>query len=134
MFKGSKNHTRDKGNNVDQLLERTGAKYNATTWLDRANYYETWQRAPVHRGGHGGRPHAQPAATRGRSQARNDGSAQRVRAWRELPIQALYKGSTSLPCGPPYHHSTIGHRSDIEKVSIAKLREFTTPSTSTMPP
>ena len=40
MFKGSKNHTRAKGNNVDQLLERTGAKYNATTWLDRTNYYE----------------------------------------------------------------------------------------------
>ena len=40
MFKGSKNHTREMGNNVDQLLERTGARYNATTWLDRTNYYE----------------------------------------------------------------------------------------------
>ena len=39
MFKGSKNHTREKGNNVDQLLERTGALFNATTWLDRTNYY-----------------------------------------------------------------------------------------------
>lgn len=39
MFKGSRNHTREKGNNVDQLLERTGARYNATTWLDRTNYY-----------------------------------------------------------------------------------------------
>ena len=26
--------------------------------------------------------------------------------------------------GAPYHHSTIGWRSDIEKVPIAKLQEF----------
>src|SRR5947209_10599194 len=41
MFKGSTNRDRAKGNNVDQLLERTGAQYNATTYLDRTNYYET---------------------------------------------------------------------------------------------
>ena len=41
MFKGTTNRDRAKGNNVDQLLERTGAQYNATTFLDRTNYYET---------------------------------------------------------------------------------------------
>ncbi len=40
MFKGTTQRDRSKGNNVDQLLERTGARYNATTWLDRTNYYE----------------------------------------------------------------------------------------------
>ena len=40
MFKGSVNYNRDKGNSVDQLLARTGAQFNATTYLDRTNYYE----------------------------------------------------------------------------------------------
>lgn len=39
MFKGTENFNREKGNSVDQLLERVGANYNATTWLDRTNYY-----------------------------------------------------------------------------------------------
>jgi zinc protease len=41
------------------------------------------------------------------------------------PVQALYKEIYQTAfVAHPYHHSTIGHRSDIEKVSIAKLREF----------
>jgi len=41
MFKGTKDHNKDVGNGYDQLLERTGAITNATTWLDRTNYYQT---------------------------------------------------------------------------------------------
>src|SRR5687768_3847533 len=41
MFKGSENFNRVKGNSVDQLLSKTGAQYNATTYLDRTNYYAT---------------------------------------------------------------------------------------------
>ena len=41
------------------------------------------------------------------------------------PFQALIKEIFQAAfTAHPYHHSTIGHRSDIEKVSIAKLREF----------
>ncbi len=39
MFKGTPNYNREKGNGVDQFLERVGANYNATTWVDRTNYY-----------------------------------------------------------------------------------------------
>ncbi|MFN2509512.1 MAG: M16 family metallopeptidase, partial [Chthoniobacterales bacterium] len=39
MFKGTPKFNRDKGTSVDQLLERVGGIYNATTWLDRTNYY-----------------------------------------------------------------------------------------------
>jgi zinc protease len=38
MFKGTPNYNREKGNSVDQFLERVGANFNATTWLDRTNY------------------------------------------------------------------------------------------------
>ena len=41
MFKGTENFNRAKGNSIDQLLERVGATYNATTWLDRTNYFAT---------------------------------------------------------------------------------------------
>jgi zinc protease len=41
------------------------------------------------------------------------------------PIQALYKEIYQAAfVAHPYHHNTIGHRADIEKVSIEKLREF----------
>src|SRR5687767_11899540 len=39
MFKGSPNFNDAKGNSVKQFLETVGGNYNATTWLDRTNYY-----------------------------------------------------------------------------------------------
>src|SRR6476646_5454222 len=41
MFKGTREHTKEAGNGYDQLLERKGAMTNATTSLDRTNYFET---------------------------------------------------------------------------------------------
>lgn len=126
MFKGSKNHTREKGNNVDQLLERTGAKYNATTWLDRTNYYENM-----------GSEHLATAIDMEADRMRNlllreeDRQPEMTVVRNEFergensPIQALYKEIYQTAfVAHPYHHSTIGHRSDIEKVSIEKLRAF----------
>ena len=126
MFKGSKNHTRAMGNNVDQLLERTGAKYNATTWLDRTNYYENM-----------GSEHLATAIGMEADRMRNllllesDRKPEMTVVRNEFergensPIQALYKEIYQTAfVAHPYHHSTIGHRSDIEKVSIEKLRAF----------
>ena len=126
MFKGSKNHTREMGNNVDQLLERTGARYNATTWLDRTNYYENM-----------GSEHLATAVDMEADRMRNlllreeDRKPEMTVVRNEFergensPIQALYKEIYQTAfVAHPYHHSTIGHRSDIEKVSIGKLREF----------
>ena len=39
MFKGSDAFNDGKGNSVKQYLETVGGNYNATTWLDRTNYY-----------------------------------------------------------------------------------------------
>ncbi len=126
MFKGSKNHTREKGNNVDQLLERTGAMYNATTWLDRTNYYANM-----------GSEHLGTVMDMEADRMRNlllreeDRKPEMTVVRNEFergensPIQALYKEIYQTAfVAHPYHHSTIGHRSDIEKVSIEKLRAF----------
>lgn len=126
MFKGTSQRDRSKGNNVDQLLERTGARYNATTWLDRTNYYENL-----------GSEHLASVLDMEADRMRNlllredDRRPEMTVVRNEFergensPIQSLYKEIYQAAfVAHPYHHSTIGHRSDIEKVSIEKLREF----------
>jgi len=126
MFKGSVNYNRTKGNSVDQLLSRTGAKFNATTYLDRTNYYENLgsdQLAMV----------VGMEADRMRnlllreSDRRPEMTVVRNEFERgeNSPIQSLIKEIFAAAyVAHPYHHNTIGWRSDIEKVSIEKLREF----------
>lgn len=126
MFKGTTQRDRSKGNNVDQLLERTGAQYNATTWLDRTNYYANL-----------GSEHLEMVVAMEADRMRNlllreeDRQPEMTVVRNEFergensPFQALIKEIFQAAfVAHPYHHSTIGHRSDIEKVSIEKLREF----------
>ncbi len=40
MFKGSDHFNKETGGTIWKLLETKGAMMNATTWLDRTNYYE----------------------------------------------------------------------------------------------
>jgi zinc protease len=126
MFKGTEAFNRAKGNSVDQLLERVGANYNATTWLDRTNYFANL-----------GKAHLEAYVAIEADRMRNlwlreeDRRPEMTVVRNEFeigennPIQALDKEiSAAAYIAHPYHHSTIGWRSDIEKVSIEKLREF----------
>jgi len=126
MFKGTAQRNRAKGNNVDQLLERTGARYNATTWLDRTNYYATM-----------GSEHLASVVAMEADRMRNlrllDADRQpemtvvrnEYERGENSPFMALYKEIYHTAfVAHPYHHSTIGHRSDIEKVKIEQLRAF----------
>ncbi|MFZ4481209.1 MAG: M16 family metallopeptidase, partial [Rhodoferax sp.] len=126
MFKGTTERDRSKGNNVDQLLERTGARYNATTWRDRTNYYENL-----------GSDHLASVVEMEADRMRNlllrdeDRRPEMTVVRNEFergensPVMGLYKEIYQTAfVAHPYHHSTIGHRSDIEKVSIEKLRDF----------
>ncbi len=126
MFKGTPKFLRANGTGVDQLLEKTGAVYNATTWLDRTNYYENIDSS-----------HLALAVELEADRMRNlllkeeDRKPEMTVVRNEFergensPIQSLIKEIFQAAyVAHPYHHSTIGWRSDIEKVSIAKLREF----------
>ncbi len=126
MFKGTPNFNREKGNSVDQLLERVGARYNATTWLDRTNYYANL-----------GKDHLDAYVAIESDRMRNlwlredDRRPEMTVVRNEFeigennPIQALDKEINAAAfVAHPYHHPTIGWRSDIENVSIEKLREF----------
>lgn len=126
MFKGTNQRDRRKGNNVDQILEQVGARYNATTWLDRTNYYENL-----------GSQHLATAIDIEADRMRHlllresDRKPEMTVVRNEFergensPVRALYKEIYQTAfVAHPYHHSTIGHRSDIEQVPIGKLREF----------
>ena len=126
MFKGTEKFQRPKGTGVDQLLERSGAVYNATTYLDRTNYYANIgnDRLPLV---------VELEADRMRNLLLREADRQpemtvvrnEFERGENSPFQALIKEIfQGAYVAHPYHHSTIGWRSDIEKVPIEKLREF----------
>jgi zinc protease len=126
MFKGSTNFSPENGKKLDQVLDPIGATNNATTWFDRTNYYETFgsEHLPLI-------VEIEADRIRGLLLRDEDRKPEMTVVRNEFergensPFQALIKEITQAAyVAHPYHHSTIGWRSDIEKVSIEKLREF----------
>ncbi|MBL9200969.1 MAG: insulinase family protein [Opitutaceae bacterium] len=126
MFKGSKNFHAGNGKGFDTLMDRIGGINNATTWLDRTNYYENLPSQ-----------HLELAVQLEADRMRNlllreeDRQPEMTVVRNEFergendPSEALDKEvGAAAYLAHPYHHPTIGWRSDIEKVSIEKLREF----------
>jgi zinc protease len=126
MFKGSERYNDAKGNSVKQYLESVGGEYNATTWLDRTNYYANVASENLE-------SYMAIEADRMRNLWLRDSDRQpemtvvrnEFERGENSPFQALIKEIFQAAyVAHPYHHSTIGWRSDIERVPIAKLREF----------
>jgi zinc protease len=126
MFKGTPKFNREKGNSVDQLLERIGGIYNATTWLDRTNYYANIGSEHLD-------AYVAVEADRMKNLWLRDADRKPemtvVRNEFEIgennPAEALEKEIYAAAyMAHPYHHSTIGWRSDIENVPIEKLQDF----------
>ena len=126
MFKGSRNFHPGIGQGFDTLMDSVGGINNATTWLDRTNYYENLPS-----------DHLELAVQLEADRMRNlllreeDRQPEMTVVRNEFerdendPASALDKevGANAF-IAHPYHHPTIGWRSDIEKVPIGKLREF----------
>ncbi|MDN5781004.1 MAG: insulinase family protein [Luteimonas sp.] len=126
MFMGSTNFNEERGNSIDTYLESVGAGYNATTSLDRTNYYATLGTNDID-------DYIAIEADRMRGLLLREESRQSemtvVRNEFERgendPNSALNKLIwATMFQAHPYHHPVIGWRSDIEKVSIEKLRAF----------
>jgi zinc protease len=126
MFKGTPEFQRAKGTAVASVLEALGARFNATTWFDRTNYYETI-------------PSDQlevalriEASRMRRALLRDEDRVPEMTVVRNefergenSPFQVLYKQTFATAFREhPYHHPTIGWRSDIEEVTTERLREF----------
>lgn len=125
MFKGSENFDQHHEMNIHALEDR-GALLNASTWTDRTNYYEILLKEDL--------PVAMKIEADRMRQAllrETDRSAEMTVVRNEYErgendaLQVLYKNVWALSyLAHPYHHSTIGWISDIEKMSIESIQEF----------
>ena len=126
MFKGSRHYTKEQGNSVNDYLERAGASFNATTSMDRTNYFGTLER-------HALEGYIAIEADRMRNLllrpedlasemtvVRNEYERSESRPFRALFQQVLATAYQTHP----YHQPTIGGRNDIEHASVDKLRSF----------
>ena len=126
MFKGSDNFNDPKGNSIKQFLERVGGQFNATTSDDRTNYFATVGRESLegyiaieadrmrHLWLHEADRQSEMTVVRNEfERGKNDPDTVLVEEVTAAAYVAL-----------PYHHPTIGWRSDIEHVPIAKLHDF----------
>ncbi len=126
MFKGTRAYRREKGTAIAAVLDRLGARFNATTWFDRTNYYETVPSAQLD-------AVLKLEASRMRGSLLLDSDRQpemtvvrnEFERGENSPFQVLYKHSFAVAFREhPYHHPTIGWGSDIEGVTTARLKEF----------
>jgi zinc protease len=126
MFKGSENFNKETNTTIWNILETKGALVNATTWLDRTNYFEVVPKEHL------------PVAIRLEADRMRTARIDETDRQSEMtvvrnefergendPREALDKQIWATAYGAhPYHHPTIGWRSDIEGVSIERLKLF----------
>lgn len=126
MFKGSKNFNKDLGTPIWTILQNVGAQINATTWMDRTNYFELLPSEHLERA-------IKIEADRMRNAFIRDEDRQSemtvVRNEFERgendPFSSLDKNIWATAYqAHPYHHSTIGWKEDIENVPIERLKAF----------
>src|ERR1700730_102191 len=126
MFKGSENFNDPKGNSVKQFLERVGGQFNASTAVDRTNYFATVGRENLE-----GYIAIEADRMRHLWLRETDRQAEMTVVRNEYergkndPDRVLGEEVTAAAFQAlPYHHPTIGWKSDIEHVSIGKLHDF----------
>ncbi len=126
MFKGTEKFNKRRGTSIFQVLQRVGAMLNATTWLDRTNYYELLPREHL-----GLAIEIEADRMRNALISKEDVESERQVILNEMdrgendPIRNLYQGVWSTAFwAHTYHHPTIGWRSDVEQMTAEKLRHF----------
>ncbi len=126
MFKGSKKYNKKTGKEIDKIVFGMGAKSNATTWFDRTNYWELFPKARLSE-------LMALEADRMRGAILEDADRQSEMTVVRNEFERWANNNTEILemelwasafREHPYHHPTIGWRSDIENVSIERLRAF----------
>lgn len=123
LFKGSTNHT-----NITKELSDHGAQANGTTWFDRTNYYETFPSSPEN---------LEWALSMEADRMVNSFIAKKDLDSEMTVVRNEFEQGENDPAGilqerifstaylwHNYGKSTIGSRSDIEQVPIARLQAF----------
>jgi zinc protease len=126
MFKGTERFNKDNGTSVFSTLQRLGARVNATTWLDRTNYYELLPDDQLDVA-----LEIESDRMRGARLLEGDVESERTVILNEfdrgqnVPSRRLYHAVWSAAfTAHPYRQPTIGWRSDIENLSAEQLRRF----------
>jgi zinc protease len=126
MFKGSEGFNDPKGNSVKQYLEHVGGQFNASTSVDRTNYFATIGRESLE-----GYIAIEADRMRRLWLRESDRQSEMTVVRNEYergkndPDNVLMEEVTAAAyVALPYHHPTIGWKSDIEHVPIGRLREF----------
>ncbi|MDX1746885.1 MAG: pitrilysin family protein, partial [Halobacteriales archaeon] len=126
MFKGTERFNRRTGRTVFSELQQLGARVNATTWNDRTNYYELLPSEHLAIA-----MEIESDRMRGALLREEDVESERVVILNEFdrsenePLRTLFRQVWSASYeAHPYHHPTIGWRSDIENITPEGLRSF----------
>jgi zinc protease len=126
MFKGSDNFNDPKGNSVKQFLEHVGGQFNASTSVDRTTYFATVGRESLE-------SYIAIEADRMRHLWLHEADRQsemtvvrnEYERGKNNPDSVLMEEvNAAAYVALPYHHPTIGWKSDIEHVSVSKLHDF----------
>jgi zinc protease len=126
LFKGTPEFNKRRGTQIAATLQRIGADYNATTWYDRTNYFETVPSDELELA-------IRLEADRMRNSyiADEDRQSEMTVVRNELergqnePLLVLDEAVYAAAFREhPYHHPTIGWRADVENVPTSRLKEF----------
>jgi zinc protease len=126
LFKGTPNNNRRLGRAFADMMNEIGASKNATTWIDRTNYFET---VPA--------GYLEFAIELEADRMRNAFIADADRRSEMTVVRNELERSDNSPMRVlsaalvatafrehPYHHPTIGWRPDVENVATERLREL----------
>lgn len=126
MFKGTKKFSKQSGTTIFNVLQSRGAQVNATTWNDRTNYYELLPSEHLDLA-----IEIESDRMRGLLLDPDEVENERTVILNEFdrgenePLRKLYHSVWSTAYeAHPYHHPTIGWRSDIERITPDGLRSF----------
>ncbi|HKP71690.1 MAG TPA: pitrilysin family protein [Pyrinomonadaceae bacterium] len=126
MFKGTPTFNKERNTQIAATLQKLGADFNATTWYDRTNYFETVPSDQLEL-------IIRLEADRMRNSfiADEDRQSEMTVVRNELergqnePMLVLDEAVYAAAFREhPYHHPTIGWRADVENVPTARLKAF----------
>jgi zinc protease len=126
LFKGTPTYNKKNGTQIAATLQKQGAVFNADTWFDRTRYYEMMPNDQLELA-----IHLEADRMRNSFIADEDRQSEMTVVRNELergendPARILDERVWSLAFREhPYHHPTIGWRSDVEGVPTSRLKEF----------
>lgn len=126
LFKGTPTYNKKNGTQIAAVLQKQGAVYNADTWFDRTRYYEMLPSDQLELA-----VHLEADRMRNSFIADEDRQSEMTVVRNEMergenePSRILDERVWAMAFREhPYHHPTIGWRSDVEGVPTSQLKEF----------